>query len=67
LIDTYDEQQRRLLEKFAEYLRRKEVITIRLKAGESVFIDNNRILHGRGPIQEDSQRLIKRVWIKADN
>jgi len=70
LIDTYDEQQRRLLEKFAAYLRRKEeneLITIRLKAGESLFIDNNRILHGRGPIQEDSHRFLKRVWIKADN
>ena len=69
LIDTYDEQQHRLLEKFAEYLRQKEeneLITIRLKAGESLFIDNNRILHGRGPIQEDSQRFLKRVWIKRD-
>jgi len=70
LIDSYDEQQRRLLEKFAEYLRRKEeheLITIRLKAGESLFIDNNRILHGRGPIQEDSQRFLKRIWIKRES
>jgi hypothetical protein len=67
LIDAYDEQQSRVLEKFAKYYRRKEadqLITIRLKAGESLFIDNNRILHGRGPIQEDSQRFLKRVWIK---
>lgn len=67
LIDAYDQQQGRVLERFAEYLRRKEgneLITIRLKAGESLFIDNNRILHGRGPIQEDSQRFLKRVWIK---
>ena len=70
LIDSYDEEQRRLLDKFAEYLRRKEeneLITIRLKAGESLFIDNNRILHGRGSIQKDSQRFLKRVWIKMHN
>src|ERR1043166_3946304 len=70
LIDSYDQEQRRLLDKFADYVRRKEeneLITIRLEAGESLFIDNNRILHGRGPIQKDSKRFLKRVWIKADH
>ena len=67
LIDSYDELQSRVLEKFAEYLRTKEeseLITIRLRAGESLFIDNNRVLHGRGPIKENSKRFLKRVWIK---
>jgi hypothetical protein len=67
LADSYDEDQRRVLEKFIEYLRAKEenqLIRIRLKAGESLFIDNNRMLHGRGPIRQDSKRFLKRVWIK---
>ena len=70
LLDSYDEKQRRVLEKFAGYLRAKEanqVISIRLREGESLFIDNNRMLHGRGPLQQDSKRFLKRVWIKRDS
>ena len=67
LVDAYDEDQQRALAKFAAYLSAKEekqLISIRLKVGESLFIDNNRLLHGRGPIQQDSKRFLKRVWIK---
>ena len=67
LLDAYDEEQQSALAKFAAYLRAKEanqLINIRLKAGESLFIDNNRLLHGRGAIQPASQRFLKRVWIK---
>jgi hypothetical protein len=70
LLDSYDEEQSRAIEKFAEYLRAKEenqAIRIRLKKGESLFIDNNRMLHGRGSIQPDSKRFLKRVWIKRDS
>jgi hypothetical protein len=69
LLDSYDETQNRVLEKFARYLRAKEenrVIRIRLREGESLFIDNNRMLHGRGAIQPDSRRFLKRVWIKRE-
>ncbi len=67
LADSYDENQRRVLAKFTEYLRAKEetqLVRIRLKAGESLFIDNNRMLHGRGSISQNSKRFLKRVWIK---
>jgi hypothetical protein len=67
LAEGYDDEQQRALEKFAAYLRVKEesqLVAIRLSAGESLFIDNNRVLHGRGPIQQDSKRFLKRVWIK---
>lgn len=67
LADGYDEEQQRTLAKFAAYLRAKEesrLVAIRLSEGESLFIDNNRVLHGRGPIQPDSKRFLKRVWIK---
>jgi hypothetical protein len=69
LLDSYDENQSTGLAKFARYLRAKEenqVLRIRLREGESLFIDNNRMLHGRGAIQPDSKRLLKRVWIKRD-
>lgn len=67
LADSYDENQRRVLAKFTEHLRVKEetqLVRIRLKAGESLFIDNNRMLHGRGSISQNSKRFLKRVWIK---
>ena len=70
LLDSYDEEQSKALEEFAGYLRAKEenqAIRIRLKKGESLFLDNNRMLHGRGPIQPDSKRFLKRVWIKRDS
>jgi len=67
LADSYDENQRRVLAKFTDFLRAKEetqLVRIRLKAGESLFIDNNRMLHGRGSISQNSKRFLKRVWIK---
>jgi len=70
LLDSYDEKQSSVIKKFAEYLRAKEenhAITIRLKEGESLFIDNNRMLHGRGAIRPDSKRFLKRVWIKRSS
>jgi hypothetical protein len=70
LLDSYTEKQSRVVAKFTQYLRAKEenqAISIRLQEGESLFIDNNRMLHGRGPIQPDSKRFLKRVWIKRDS
>jgi hypothetical protein len=67
LVDSDDEEEHRTLAKFDAYLRAKEagqLISIRLKAGESLFIDNNRMLHGRGALQQDSKRFLKRVWIR---
>jgi hypothetical protein len=67
LLDSYDEQQRRVLDKFIAYVKAKEtheVIGIRLKPGESLFINNRRMLHGREAIRPDSRRFIKRVWIR---
>jgi hypothetical protein len=66
LLDSYDEQQTEVLEKFKDYLQQKQehqVIRLRLKEGEALFINNRRLLHGRGPIEQNSSRLINRVWI----
>ncbi len=39
-------------------------LSIRLAAGEAVFIDNRRVLHGRGRLMESSRRCLLRVWIR---
>jgi len=38
-------------------------IKMRLRAGEALFVDNRRVLHGRGSISPTSQRTLHRVWI----
>ncbi len=38
--------------------------TIRLQPGQALFVDNRRVLHGRGPIKETSGRRLHRVWIQ---
>jgi hypothetical protein len=67
MLDWYRAEQREIIHKFDEYLLTKEVINVRLNEGETLFIDNNRLLHGRGPIQPGSKRFLKRVWIKRDS
>jgi Taurine catabolism dioxygenase TauD, TfdA family len=66
LLDSYDEKQTNVLDKFNEYLRQKqerELIKLRLGEKEALFINNRRLLHGRGQIGRSSSRFIKRVWI----
>lgn len=41
-------------------------VSLRLRKGEFVFIDNNRFLHGRDAIPADSPRLLYRLWINTD-
>jgi hypothetical protein len=65
-LDSYTPEQKQAIEKFDEYLREKEVINIRLQEGETLFIDNNRMLHGREAIQAGSKRFLKRVWIRRE-
>ncbi len=68
LLDGYQEQQSRLLEKFDRYLRdreRTQLIRVRLEKQESLFIDNRRMLHGRGPIAADSKRHLIRVYLRT--
>ena len=67
MLDSYSAEQREIIQKFDEYLLAKEVINVRLNQGETLFIDNNRLLHGRGPIPAGSKRFLKRVWIKRDS
>jgi hypothetical protein len=56
------------LETFRAELSRaitNERVAVRLAAGEALFVDNGRVLHGRGAIAPDSQRSLRRLWISA--
>jgi hypothetical protein len=67
LLESYTAEQQEVIDQFDEYLRAKEIINIRLNQGETLFIDNNRMLHGRAAINSGSKRFLKRVWIKRDS
>jgi hypothetical protein len=58
-----DEDGARRLARFVQYLKEHEVIRVRLEEGESLFIDNRRIMHGRGPLPADSRRHLIRLYI----
>jgi hypothetical protein len=51
------------LTRFERYIRERPVISIRLAPGDSLFLDNRRMLHGRGPLVPDSQRKLLRVHL----
>jgi alpha-ketoglutarate-dependent taurine dioxygenase len=40
-------------------------IRVRLAPGQSLFIDNQRMLHGRDALATTSMRWLTRWWIKA--
>jgi alpha-ketoglutarate-dependent taurine dioxygenase len=43
---------------------RNAALQVRLEPGESLFIDNRRLLHGRGAIAPESQRHLVRYYIR---
>jgi len=42
-------------------------IRIRLQVTDALFIDNRRMLHGRGPLRPNSPRLLRRAWIRRES
>jgi hypothetical protein len=42
---------------------KRALVEIRLMRGDALFVDNRRVLHGRGAIAETSRRRLYRVWI----
>ena len=67
-LDSYDEEQTKLLQRFSEYLAYKQqtqTISVELTKRECLFIDNRRILHGRDAISGDSQRHLTRFFIRT--
>ena len=63
----YSEEQAELLGRFRSYLKNLEetkLISIPIKKGESIFVDNTRLLHGRQEISPTSKRTLFRTWLK---
>ena len=45
------------------WVSRTRPMQVRLEENQALFIDNGRILHGRGALTAASRRLLHRVWI----
>tara|TARA_B110000914_G_scaffold218967_1_gene226958 strand:+ start:1085 stop:1756 length:672 start_codon:yes stop_codon:yes gene_type:complete len=56
-------EQKEAFDTFNEAVRVAKTMRIKLKPGECLVVDNRRILHGRSPLQYNSNRLLKRYWI----
>ena len=59
---------RKIMEKFATYLKNKEetqLIVLPIKPRDTVFLDNHRILHGRGELSQTSRRHLVRFYLRA--
>jgi len=57
-----------VLRVLGESLRAEErfrVVEIRLEVGQTLIVDNHRMLHGRRALCEGSKRRLKRFWIGA--
>lgn len=65
---SHDAGADNVMEKFAAYLKKKEetqLITLPIKPGDTVFLDNRRMLHGRGELTKSSNRHLVRLFIQA--
>jgi hypothetical protein len=66
-LPAEDESWQRLLARFAHYVQEKKerfAVRVRLKERQALFIDNRRLLHGRGPLPPDSPRRLIRLLIQ---
>jgi hypothetical protein len=41
----------------------RALVRVRLDAGQALFVDNRRVLHGRGAIEPTSRRSLLRLWL----
>lgn len=68
LRETEDAEVRRVTEKFSAYVRNKEetqLIRLDVKPQDTVFLDNHRMLHGRGELPQTSKRHLVRLYLRA--
>lgn len=61
--DDYDSEQIKVLEKFEKLVSTLPHNEVRLKPGESLILDNKRMLHGRNDIPPTSLRYLYRVHV----
>ena len=68
LRESDDANVRKIMEKFAAYLKNKEetqLIRLEIKPRDTIFLDNHRMLHGRGELPETSKRHLVRFYLRA--
>lgn len=68
LRDSYDTEATSVLEKFVSYVNNLEqtrLISLPIKKRDTVFIDNGRMLHGRGALPQTSKRHLVRLYLRA--
>jgi len=60
---THEPAVNAAFERFVQDVEAAPRLGIRLEAGECLYLDNTRMLHGRGQLPPDSPRVLKRFWI----
>jgi len=68
LRESEDAAVRKIAEKFTAYVKNKEetqLIVLPVKPGDTVFLDNHRMLHGRGELPQASRRHLVRFYLRA--
>jgi hypothetical protein len=68
LREPEDASVRKIADKFAAYVRNKEatqLIVLPVKPRDTVFLDNHRMLHGRGELSQTSKRHLVRFYLRA--
>lgn len=68
LCKSYDDEATRVLGKFADFVKHAEetrIITLPVQRQETIFIDNRRMLHGRGALPTTSRRHLVRLYLRA--
>jgi len=65
LLPEMSDSQKAAIAAFEDSLSRLTATKIRLERSQSLFVDNWRILHARGPLKSGSQRHLKRAWLRT--
>jgi hypothetical protein len=68
LCESENAVVRKIAQKFGAYVKNKEetqLIVLPVKPGDTVFIDNHRMLHGRGELSPTSKRHLVRFYLRA--
>lgn len=64
IIDSKELPINNAIEWVNEFIKNKEPLSYKAKAGETLIIDNTKILHGRTKLTEETKRIALRAWIK---
>lgn len=64
IIDNKDQNINEAIEWVKNFIENKEPLSYRAKPGETLIIDNSKILHGRTKLIPGTKRIALRAWIK---